>query len=148
MFLSQSTREITGCNDPPESPSSITCVMYAVISTANPFLTQTDGPAAAEMSLADFCARYSVDAATRQIERVPSDLDLYRFYRKPRKICLARCLRHVASGRDTIRHSRQGSLMINRRLLSADCLATRQTRCDPTRCTDNKVRRPRRFRAL
>lgn len=44
MFLSQSAHEITGCSDPLESPSSITCVMYAAISTANPFLTQTNGP--------------------------------------------------------------------------------------------------------
>lgn len=42
MFLSQSAHETTGCSHLLESVSSITCVMYAPISTSNPFLTQTN----------------------------------------------------------------------------------------------------------
>lgn len=42
MFLSQSAHETTGCSHLPETLSSITCVMYASISTSNPFLTQTN----------------------------------------------------------------------------------------------------------
>ena len=42
MFLSQSAHETTGCSHLLESLSSITCVMYAPISTSNPFLTQTN----------------------------------------------------------------------------------------------------------
>lgn len=62
MFLSQSVHEITGCSDPLQSPSSITCVMYAAISTTNPFLTQTNGLRWNPEFFTDFCAQHlSID---------------------------------------------------------------------------------------
>lgn len=98
MFLSQSAHEITGCNDPLESPSSITCVMYAAISTANPFLTQTNGPRYETRDFLQIFARSICRLIHVTKSSIASDLNvsiLLRTFRSNAMLRLEICTRYV-----------------------------------------------------